>query len=89
MILFSQSQGQFPTSPDLTPSQFQYWASLITSFISLLIQSYGQVTFYTWQFKSKPGPRLGGSKSRSWQRLGKAKFRSWKVKIGPENTKRI
>ena len=47
--------------PDLTPSQFQYWASLNPSLVSLLIQNHDHVTFYTWQSKSKSGRRLGKS----------------------------
>ena len=47
--------------PDLTPSQFQYWASLNPSLISLLIQNHDHVTFYTWQSKSKSDFRLGKS----------------------------
>ena len=47
--------------PDLTPSQFQYWASLNPSLISLLIQNYDHDTFYTWPSKSKSGLRLGKS----------------------------
>ena len=48
-------------NPDLTPSHFQYWASLNPSLISLLIQNHDHVTFYTWQSKSKSGLRLGKS----------------------------
>ena len=46
---------------DLTPSQFQYWASLNPSLILLLIQNFDHVTFHTWQSKSKSGLRLGES----------------------------
>ena len=42
-----QTLGIFDSEyPDLTPIQFQYWTSLVTSLISLLIQSYDHVTFY-------------------------------------------
>ena len=30
-------------------SQYQYWARLIASFVSVLIQGYDHVTFYTCQ----------------------------------------
>ena len=40
-------------------SQFQYWASLNPSLISLLIQNHDHVTFYIWQSKSKSDVELG------------------------------
>ena len=58
---FVALNGTKNTLPDLTPSQFQYWTSLNPSLISLLIQSYDHVTFYTCQYKCKSGLRLGKS----------------------------
>ena len=43
--------------PDGTASQDQYWARQIASLLSVLIQSYGHVTFYTCQYKYKSWPR--------------------------------
>ena len=60
------------STPELTPSQFQYCTSLNRSLISLLIQNHDHVTFYTWQSKFKSDFRLGESKSKSDFRLGKS-----------------
>ena len=47
----------FQIIPDWTASQDQYWARQIASLISVLIQSYDHVTFYTCQSKCKSWPR--------------------------------
>ena len=70
-------------NPDLTSRQFQYWASLNPSLISLLIQNHDHVTFYSWQSKSKSGLTLGKSNPS----LGKSKMGPETSKIAEKNVK--
>ena len=76
--------------PNRTASQYQYWAPQIASLISVLIQSYDHVTFYTCQYKCKSWPRrasLNASLGQDLARLKHVKNSRKNVRNGRKNVK--